>query len=303
MNSNVYVRSNRSIKTISLTRIAFLLPLIIYGIYKNGIYLYKEGYTNLFGLFKPIILIIIGAFIGALVNIIYECYIKKRKDKLINILFSSFHIEWGIILACLSSINVNILVFSIVTFIILFLSKLFKVHFNIMSIIFILIYFIQMLLYNNYNYLNIYEQNKTLSLNFMDYLIGRGPGGIACTHIILLIIAIVGLYFTNSNKTNITISSIITLIILFTLLSLYKNISLSSLLFNNNYLFIMTFVATDSYTSCYTVPGELIYGILVGILTFMFYFINPIIAPYIAITIVSLFNVVIDKKANSLIKN
>lgn len=303
MNNNVYVRSNGSIKTISLTRIAFLLPLIIYGIYKNGIYLYKEGYTNLFGLFKPIILIILGAFIGGLVNIIYEYVIKKRKDKLINVLFSSFHIEWGIILACISSINTNFLIFSIITFIILFLSKLFKIHFNIMSIIFILIYIFHIILYNSYSYLNVYEQSKELSLSFMDYLIGRGPGGIACSHIILLLIAIIGLYFTNNNKTNITISSILTLIILFTLLSIFKGISISGLLFDNNYLFIMTFVATDSYTSCYTVPGEIIYGILVGILTFIFYFVNPIIAPYIGITIVSLFNIVIDKKANLLIKN
>ena len=46
MKNNVYVRSNKSIKSITLTKLLFLLPLIIYGFYKNGIYLYQEHYIS-----------------------------------------------------------------------------------------------------------------------------------------------------------------------------------------------------------------------------------------------------------------
>ena len=37
MKNNIYIRSNKSIKTISLTKIFFLIPLMLYGLYKNGI--------------------------------------------------------------------------------------------------------------------------------------------------------------------------------------------------------------------------------------------------------------------------
>ena len=52
--NNVYVRGNTSIKSISLTRLFLLLPLIIYGCYKNGVYLYTSNYINLFDMFRPI---------------------------------------------------------------------------------------------------------------------------------------------------------------------------------------------------------------------------------------------------------
>ena len=50
--NNVYVRGNTSIKSISLTRLFLLLPLIIYGCYKNGVYLYTSNYINLFDMLK-----------------------------------------------------------------------------------------------------------------------------------------------------------------------------------------------------------------------------------------------------------
>ena len=44
MKNNVYIRSDRSIFTISITRICLLIPLIIYGFYNNGIHLYNNDY-------------------------------------------------------------------------------------------------------------------------------------------------------------------------------------------------------------------------------------------------------------------
>ena len=48
---NVYMRDNNSIFKISIYYFISLLPLIIYGFYKNGIYLYLHNYTNVFGMF------------------------------------------------------------------------------------------------------------------------------------------------------------------------------------------------------------------------------------------------------------
>ncbi len=293
--NNVYVRGNTSIKTISLTRIFLLLPLIIYGIYKNGIFLYLNKYVNLFNMFRPLILIFIGAIIGALVNIIYEKIIKRRKEGIIETIFSSFHVEYGIILACISSVSTNAFVFTICTFFILLISKFLNNRINVMAICFIAIYLI-MTIKGNYVFENSYELSKTFSLNLMDYLTGRAPGGIASTHIILLIVALCGLHITNTNKSEITLYSCLSYSIPAIIYAIIKNISILNILFLNNYMFIFAYVATDSVTSSYTNNGKIVFGILVGLLTFAFYLLNPILAPFISIAIVSLLNNLIDRK-------
>lgn len=302
MNNNVYVRNKTSIKTISLTRIAFLIPLIIYGVYKNGIYLYQHGFANILNMFKPVILILIGAFIGLIVNIFYEKIIQKNEGRMSEIIFSSFHVEYGIILACLSSINTNILVFLIATLIIFTLSKFLNNRINTIAIAFLVIYAISMFC-SGYIFENGYELSKKFSLNVFDYLIGRGSGGIASTHILLLIVAIVGMYITNNNKTEITIYSIIAFSIPVFIYGIIASKDILSLLFLNNYMFIFSYVATDSVTSCYTTNGKFIYGVLIGLTTFGLAFINPIIAPFISIAIFSILNNLIDRKGNILKKD
>ena len=66
---------------------------------------------------------------------------------------------------------------------------------------------------------------------------------------------------------------------------------------------IFTFVATDSVTSCYSNNGKKLFGILIGVLTFGFYFLNPILAPFISISVVSLLNNLIDRKVGMFLKN
>lgn len=302
MNNNIYVRNKTSIKTISLTRIAFLLPLIIYGVYKNGIYLYQHGFVSLLGMFKPIILILTGAFIGAIVNIAYEKIIKKNQGRIDEIIFSSFHVEYGIILACISSINTNIIVFTLATLVIFILSKFMNNRINTIAVTFLVIYAIS-IISGGYIFENSYELSKKFSLNMFDYLIGRGTGGIASTHILLLIVAIVGMYLTNNNKTEITIYSIISFIIPSFIYGLIASKDILSLIFLNNYIFIFSYVATDSVTSCYTANGKFIYGILIGLSTFGLSLLNPIIAPFISIAIFSILNNLIDRKGNLLKKS
>ena len=302
MKNNVYIRSNRSIFTISITRIGLLLPLIIYGFYKNGIYLYQHGYTNIIGMFKPLVLVFGSIIIGILINLVYEYIIKKNKTDLISTIFSSFHVEYSIILACLMPISINLLVYFSVISVLLFISKFLNNRVNIMCICFIVIYILSTIFFD-FNYANSYELDKKFSLDFMDYLIGKGIGGFATTHIILLIIAFFGLHFTNNSKTAITLSSVITLIIFFAVYAIVKDTSFLPLIFNNNLLFAFTYVVTDSVTSCYTLNGKIVFGIISALLTGIIYIFNPILAPFIAILIVSLFNNLLDRKVNAIIKN
>lgn len=296
MNKNVYVRSNRSIMTISLTRILILVPLIIYGIYKNGIYLYRNKLVSGLGMFKPIIIIFGGAVIAAIVNFLYEYFYKGNKqNSIIDNIFSSFHVEYAILLGCIMSINVNLLIYFIVLTIVIIASKFIDDKINTVCIIFLIIYAISYFM-DGFSFLNIYESSKTFSYEFIDYLIGRAPGGLASTHVILIIAGLIGLTLTNNNKTTISLSSIITYIILVFGYAIVTKNDFSSILFCYNYLFIASFIATDSLSSCYTSKGMFASGILIALISFGFYFINPVIAPIVGVLIVSVFSHFIDKK-------
>lgn len=295
MKNNVFIRSNKSIKTISISRISFMLPLIIYGFYKNGIYLYQNHLTSILGMFKPLVFIFGGAFIGFIINIIYEKLIKKSKEKIIDCAFSSFHIEYGLILGMIVSINTNIIVFFLTTFIMLFISKFFNNRINIICLTFIIIYFISNYL-NDYQFLNRYELSKVFHLNVLDYMIGRGSSGIATSHILLIFVALVGLFMTNNNKTHISIVSIVIYASLLCIYSIISHSNFFDIILTNNNIFMLSIVSTDYVTSTYTRNGMFYYALFIAILGFILYFINPVIALPIAILIVSLFNNLIDRK-------
>ena len=295
---NVYVRNNNSIFKISIIYIISLLPLIGYSFYKNGIHLYQKGYVNILGMFKPLLFIITGIIIGSLVNIIYEKIFKKNKEQLINILFSSFHIVYGLLISCLLSINTNYLLFIIITFLILMLSKIFKIKsINIVALTTLIIILLTYLI-SDFSYLNLYESNTILNLNTTDYLLGRGSGGIATTCITFLIISLIVLWNQNTYKKEIPISSITTFISLIFIYCIYKSsiASVFDILFTNGILFSLIYVAPEPLSSSYTKIGKIIYGVSVGILTFALYLINPTFACLGAILISSILSIVFDAK-------
>ena len=75
---------------------------------------------------KPLLFILLGFIIGMSVNIVYEKIIKKNKEDLKDIVFSSLHPIYGVLIACVSSINTNLLLFSVVSFSVLFMSRFIK---------------------------------------------------------------------------------------------------------------------------------------------------------------------------------
>lgn len=291
------IKDDTSIKKISLTYILSLLPLILYGFYKNGIYLYIKKYISLPKIFKPLLLILIGFLIGASVNIIYLKLIKKSKDNIIDIIFSSFHPIYGILIASIISINTNILLFSVVTFAVLFISKFINNKINLISLSSLIIFFIMNVL-NKFTFMNIYEQSSSFKMNAIDYMFGRGSGGILTTNILLIVLSFIILYNSKVYKKNIAIYSSIVFILLTTIYCiLTKNIgNIMNMLFTNGILFSFVYVATEPVSSSYTKYGKEIYGILVGILTFIFYLINPALSSLGGILIASIFNSLIDLK-------
>jgi len=295
---NVYVRDNNSILKISLKYFLALIPLIIYGFYKNGIHLYQKNMISVYGMFKPLLFILTGIVIGCLVNILFEKIIKKNNDNIIDILFSSFHILYGLIIACLLSINTNYFLFVTVTFCVLLLSKIFNIKsINIIALTSLIIILLTYL-FGEFTYLNTYEYNTILNLNAVDYLIGRGSGGISTTFISGLIFSLIILLSEKTYKSEIPLYSIISFTILIVIYAIYNSniANIFELLFTNGILFSLIFVAPDSISSSYTKVGKIIYGLLAGILTFCLYLINPTFACLGAILISSILSSVFDVK-------
>jgi Na+-translocating ferredoxin:NAD+ oxidoreductase RnfD subunit len=148
---------------------------------------------------------------------------------------------------------------------------------------------------NNYTYLNAYESSHTLKYDILDYLFGKGPGGISNTLLIATILIGVILICNRQYKKHIVISFLLTNII-FNIISMFitKDISLATFI-NNNVLFAIVFVAPLSLFSPYTRGGCYIYGILLAIICFVASFWDVNIGLYIGVCLLSLLTKVLDR--------
>jgi len=66
------IKSDNSIKRICYTYLISLIPLILFGLYKNGISLYIKGYVGIYEMIRPLLFVIIGGILGIIVNILYD---------------------------------------------------------------------------------------------------------------------------------------------------------------------------------------------------------------------------------------
>ena len=290
--NKTYLKAKDNIKSINLNIFIALLPLLFTGFYKNGLKLYINNLVSVYGLFKPLLFDIIGLLCGIIVNIIYN-RIKKSNNKV----FNDFYPLYGLLIASVISINTNIVLFTTSTFILLLISKLLNNNkINIIAFTSLIIIFISNLL-GQFTYLNLYEQKNTLTLNSLDYLIGRGSGGINTTYILVLIISLIVLSVNRYYKKEIPLYSSITFISCLTFYLIFTN-KIGTILdniFTNGILFSYIFIAPEFLTSSYTKKGKIIYSIIIGVVTFILYLFYPPLSALGGIIIASLCHRIIDK--------
>lgn len=294
---NNYLKNNLNQKKINIYLFISLIPLLITGFYKNGIKLYINDLVGIPGLLKPLILDILGFTIGILVNIIYEKIIKKKPGKLKHIIFDSYHPLYGLLIASVISINTNIILFILVTFIMLLLSKFIKQDkINIVALTALIIIFI-INITETFTFNNAYEKVNNLNLDALDYLIGRGSGGVNTTHVILLIISLVILCNQKFYKKEIPFYSSIFFSLGIIIYSVITNDIGKSIdhIFSNGILFTYVFIATDSLTSPRTYKGKIIYSIIIGLVTVGLYIIYPPLSALGTVVIGSMCHDTIDK--------
>ena len=295
--SSKYIDNGQNIKKINLNILISLLPLILYGFYKNGIKLYYLGLENILGMFEPLLFAISGFLVGLISSFIYDKFIKKKEVLFFKESLNTFYPLYGVLISSIISINTNYIVFVLVTFIVLFLSKFIKkCYINVVSLVFLIILVI-MNISSSFTFLNVYEKTAHLHLEPIDYFLGMGSGGIFATCTILLILSFIILCLKNYYKKEIAIISISTYILcifIYGLVASDLKLILESI-FSNGLLFNLIYIAPLSMFSPCTYKGKIIYSVLIGIITFLLYLVKPELASIGAIFVLSLSSNILDK--------
>lgn len=154
-----YLKNKYNESKISLYFFISLIPLICFGIYKNGFKPYFVGVVDIFSIFNLLLIVLIPLFI-----IMLFCFIKKRKLRL-----NDFYMYTAVLfMPC----SLNFLFFSVCFFIFFMLSNLnFKknVPFNVLLILFI--YFVTFV-FGDLSMANSIEATNSFKYSYLDKFIG-----------------------------------------------------------------------------------------------------------------------------------
>ena len=173
-----------------------LCPLVIYGLFKNGIFLYKKDLVNFIMMFKPILILLMsvsGAFIGGFLRE----YKRQGKISFKMINRTKTNVIEAILVACILPIKSSpLVVFGISFLVSLFLST---VKFNRIALMYLFIEGINVLFKLNV-FENVYEASTVLNYDALDLFWGLGVGGINSTSILFILLGLVFLCFNKLYK-------------------------------------------------------------------------------------------------------
>ena len=286
------MHSNNSAQKIILNYTIALIPLILYGFYRNGIIVYQNYETSLFQLFKPIILPAFSFFLGFLADKYY--FHHDSSESFTPLLMT--------ISAMLMPPTVNTILYLILSSITIIISKFISTKINL-ALFNKLLVIIAILFLSNYTYLNQYESSISMHYNVIDLLFGRSSGGLAVTSSLLCLISYIYLMSTSIYKKIIPPIIICTYLILnIFLLPILSFHQLFNNFLNSTILFASIFIATLPIYSPITLKEQITYSIIIGITSFILInFLSVYEGIYIILLITPLINKIVSKIAPKLI--
>lgn len=251
----VYVHSKNDLKKNVIYFLYSLIPLYLYGIYKNGYLLYQRNLIGFLGMFKIVILLSIGLLI----------YFGIKRKITFDLLFASIFV-----IPLFMSVNVSFLVYAGGILLYILLSKYYE---NISIVILVLSLFGSFV--NKMEALNIFDYSV------LDMLFGRNISGMGTSNIILGLVLMVVLSFSNIYKKDVSISALGAFLLLASVFD-------RSMLLVGNAYFSCIIIASWSLISPILKNEQIIYGILIGVLGFIFMkYVNLYYGMILAIGIVS----------------
>lgn len=292
-----YFQCGITTKNIVINYLLALLPLLIYGFYKNAIVVYNRGLIDFTDVIIQILIIILTVAISFVSDFIY-CKIRKKDTK--EYLQKSFSLVFSLILLLSIPPNFNKLIYIFSLVILNILSKIIpynKFSINIVAITKIIL-ILGVFFTNGINYANIYEQTKNISYTLYNSFFGKTIGGYGSTSIFLILLAYIYLCTKIHYKKEIPIYSIFSFTIFGMLyLAISKNnpINIINILITSNIIFVLVFIASIPFYSPVSKEGTIIYSILNGVLSFLFMkAINIYEGAFIAIIVTSSLSKIID---------
>lgn len=292
-----FLRSKNSTNKIMLHLLVALLPIIIFTVYKNGYIPYSHGLISFIEIFNPLLTIFIGALTSFVVESIYALILKKK-----NYIKNSYAFFPGLFLALILPLHTPIYIV-VIGSVVASISKIIfggfgKNMFNpaLVGYLFIILVFSSILTTDNY--FNQYELDTISSPtpltnasmvsgigsydelvepygDLSNFLIGTIPGSLAETSALLCIVAYIYLSFTKTIKWRIPLVYVATVFIITFGIGRLLGEGVYYPLFHilsGGLMFGAVFMATDPITSCVTPIGQVLQGILLGIITVVFRF-------------------------------
>lgn len=278
-----FIKSPNSSEKIVKSIIIALIPLIIFKVIHTGLLPYLNSQANLYLMLSPILNIIITTITIIITAYIYHL-ITPSQSNASSLIKEPKNILMGLILGLIIPSTTPlylIIIASIITSITESLShKFHRYLFNP-----IIVGMIPIIILTNYQI--------------------TVPQSIEITSIILSIVYLIifiYLCYKQAIKWQITLSYIITIILAITFITLTNHFSITYLInhiISSSLIFSAIFLATDSLTSPTTKYARIIYGISLGIITLILYYLIPftnlLSSPLIAIFIMNLLVKPIDK--------
>lgn len=308
VNDGPFLKSNNSTNKIMRNLLFALLPIIAFAFLKNGIIPYINNKINILGMLYPLIFILIPLITSFVIELLYAVIIKKKRGKeLTKYINTSYSIFPGLFLGLILPINtpISILIFGAV--IATVIGKLIYGGFGnnifnpaLIGRLFVITVYASVISSNG-GYLNSYEVD-TISTStplsnasivedigsyetlvepygsLLDFFIGTIPGAVGETSALLCVIAFIYLAITGTIKWKIPLIYILTVFGLTGIIGGINGLGIWYPLFqilSGGLMFGAVFMATDPVTSPVTPVGQVLYGLLLGLLTVVFRFLTP----------------------------
>ena len=271
------LRRTATNKTYEGILLGVLIPVVIFSWYKFGYLDYSKNLVSLVSSFKVWWLL--------LINIIITCFIQFIvKDK-----YPYYYYEI-VLLTLLLPIRIPYFIDILVVLIYNILRKhINNYHFNSVAIFKLIITLILMVMGKN-NYLSLYQEQVASIYKTSDLVWGASIGSIGSTNLVVLILSYLLLCNVDIYKKDIPWYALIGYSLALGIYGVINNsiIDLIKLTLNSTVIFSFIFISTINISSPIGKKLKRIYGLLVGIISFIFLQINPYDAAVIAVVISNL---------------
>ena len=300
-----FIKSEKDTNDIMKHLLIALIPIILFAYIKNGLIPFVKGYTNIFGLFYPLIFILIATLSTFIFETIYKLIFEKKKLK--DAINNSYSIFPGLFLGLILPLNTPITIEIIAGFVSSIIAKILFVGFGnnifnpaLVGRLFVISAY-ALVIGKNGGYLNSYELDAISSgtpltnaslINgigtyetlvkpygsLLNFFVGTIPGSVGETSAFLCLLGLIYLTYFKAIKWKIPVTYILTVFAITYVLGGMNNLVIWYPLFqifSGGLMFGAIFMATDPVTSPVTPIGQILYGMFLGILTVAFRFLTP----------------------------